>query len=187
MQCPYCQTPLQATASECPSCRLTYPRTVSLVGAMPRLTPSVADLAGLLQPGDHAKLIKRITALETTFPELVLQVVVHIFPDDHPFSMHAFWLFNAGNFAGNSCRGKLNRSILLAIDPKRTEAAIIPGYGLEPFLPPETLNHLLELASPEWAKQQWTAGILRAIDGLEQLLNLCAVPDEPEKKVVGEY
>lgn len=131
--------------------------------------------------------MKRITALEASFPQLVMQVVMHQFPEEHPFSMHAFWLFNAGNFAGDSCRGKFNRSILLAIDPTRGEAAIVPGYGLEQFLTPETLDHLLELASPDWEKEEWCAGIFRVLDGLEQLFDWIAVPDDSQRKVAGEY
>jgi hypothetical protein len=43
MHCPFCQTPLKAAAAECPACRLTFPRTSALVGALPRLAPMVAD------------------------------------------------------------------------------------------------------------------------------------------------
>ncbi len=187
MQCPYCQSTLQANAGECPTCRITYPRTISLVGTAPRLGNMVADTTGLMITKDHAKLVKRITELETSYPQLVMQIVMHHFPEEHPFSMHAFWLLNAGNFAGDSYRGKFNRSILLAIDPARGEAAIIPGYGLEQFLTPETLDHLLELASPDWEKEQWSAGILKVLDGLEQLFEWIAVPDDSKQKVVGEY
>jgi TPM domain len=131
--------------------------------------------------------MKSINRLHQMFPELVLQVILRLFPDQHPLSTHAFWLFNSGNFAGESCRGKLNRSILLLIDPDRGEAAIIPGYGLEPFLTPEALKHLLELASPEWSNERWAAGILRVLDGIKNLLELAAEPFDAEQKVAGEY
>ncbi len=178
MQCPFCQTPLKPDAAECPACRLTFPRTSALVGALPRLAPVVADTTRQLGAPEQARLKKRIARIQRRFPQLVLQVVMHSFPEEHPFSMHVFWLFNAGNFAGDSHRGKSNHALLVALDPSRGEAAIMPGYGLEPFLKRETLDHLLELAGPAWETGRWADGILRVLDGLDQLLESVAIPDD---------
>jgi hypothetical protein len=187
MLCPFCQTLLKADAHECPACRLTFPRTSALVGALPRLSPVVADTTRQIDAQDQAKLKKRISVIQRRFPQLVLQVVMHSFPEDYPFSMHVFWLFNAGNFAGDSKRGKENHALLIALDPNRSEAAIMPGYGLEAFLKPKTLDHLLELAGPAWQDSRWTDGIMRVLDGLDQLLESIAIPEEPETGKLGEY
>ena len=178
MQCPFCLTPLEADAHECPACWLTFPRTQAVLGALPRLTPWVADTTGLLALPDEAKLKKRITRIQRRFPQLVLQVVLHAFPVEHPFSMHVFWMFNAGNLAGDLRRGRDNHALLVALDPVRCEAAIIPGYGLENFLKTETLDHLLELAGPAWASGRWADGILGVLDGLDLLLESIAIPEE---------
>jgi uncharacterized membrane protein YgcG len=178
MRCPFCQTPLKPDAPECPACRLTFPRTSALVGALPRLSPVVADTTRQLDSAAHTKLKKRIAEIQRRFPQLMLQVVMHAFPQEHPFSMHVFWLFNAGNFAGDSHRGKQNHALLVALDPMRGESAIMPGYGLEDFLKPETLDHLLELAGPAWQECRWTDGLLRVLDGLDQLLESIALPDD---------
>jgi uncharacterized membrane protein YgcG len=178
MQCPFCQSPLKPDATECPACRLTFPRTSALVGALPRLAPVVADTTRQLATADQAKLRRRIAEIQRRFPQLVLQVVMHSFPEEHPFAMHVFWLFNAGNFAGDSRRGKDNHALLVALDPVRGESAIVPGYGLEPFLKPEILDHLLELAGPAWDGGRWADGILRVLDGLDQLLESIALPEE---------
>ena len=185
MRCPFCQTPLKADAAECPACRLTFPRTCALVGALPRLAPVVADTTRQLGTADQAKLKKEIAKIQRRFPQLVLQVVMHAFPEEHPFSMHVFWLFNAGNFAGDSHRGKNNHALLIALDPARGEAAIMPGYGLEPFLKPETLDHLLELASPAWENLRWAEGISRVLGGLDQLLESIAIPEKADEP--GEF
>lgn len=178
MHCPFCQTPLKTDAAECPACQLTFPRISTLVGALPRLAPVVADTTRLLGAADQAKLKKKIAKIQRRFPQLVLQVVMHAFPAEHPFSMHVFWLFNAANFAGDSKRGKNNHALLIALDPARGEAAITPGYGLEPFLKTETLDHLLELAGPAWEGRRWADGISRVLDGLDQLLESIALPEE---------
>ena len=99
----------------------------------------VADTTRSLKAADQSKLKKRILGIQRRFPQLTLQVVMHQFPEEHPFAMHVFWLFNAASFAGDGNRGKDNHALLLAIDPTRGEAAIIPGYGLEPFLAAEAV------------------------------------------------
>lgn len=177
MRCPYCQGLLQASAPECPACRLSYPRTAALLGAVPRITPLVADTTGTLRSSDHKRIKRHLERMQKRFPQLVPQVVMHRFPAEHPFPMHAFWLFNAADFAGASRRGRENHALMLAIDPFRGEAAIVPGYGLEPFLTNESLDRLLDLASPAWQDLRWTEGILRVLDGLDRLLETVAVVD----------
>jgi len=186
MLCPYCQTLLKADAPECPACRLTYPRTAALEGALPRLSSPVADTTRSIDQNDQARLRKRIAAIQTRFPQLVLQIVIHAFPAEHPFSMHVFWLFNAANFAGDSNRGKDNHALLVALDPARGEAAIMPGYGLEPFLRQETLDHLLELAGPAWETGRWADGLTSVLDGLDQLLESVSLPEE-DPAVKGDF
>jgi len=187
MRCPFCQHSLRSTAPECPACRLTYPRTSALLGAVPRLAPVVADTTRSISAPDHARIKRRIEGIEKRFPELSLQVVIHHFPKEHPFSMHVFWLFNAASFAGDGARGGDNHALLLAVDPDRGESAIMPGYGLEPFLNHEALDHLLELAAPAWHDGRWADGILRVLDGLDRWMETLAIPHEAEAPPKGEY
>jgi len=178
MRCPYCQSALHPQTTECPACRLSFPRTSTLLGAMPRLAPGVSDTTGSLTTGEVNKLRKRVQALQRHFPQLVLQIIIRALPQEHPFSLYAFWLFNAGAFAGEARRGANNHAILLLIDPTRQESAIIPGYGLEPLLKPEALGHLLDLASPVWDAGMWMEGIERVLGGLEKLLESVSAPEE---------
>jgi uncharacterized membrane protein YgcG len=157
---------------------LTFPRTSALVGALPRLSPIVADTTGLLSGGIAGKISKGIQRLQRRFPQLTIQVVMHGFPAEHPFTMHAFWLFNAGAFAGESKRGKDNHALLIAIDPYRQESAIIPGYGLEQLLKQEALNHLLEMSGPAFQSSKWQLGLEVMLEGLEQLLDTVSVVDD---------
>ncbi|MBK1881449.1 hypothetical protein JIN85_03420 [Luteolibacter pohnpeiensis] len=187
MLCPYCQNRLRAGAPECPSCRLTFPRTSSLLGATPRLNPIVADTVFVLRPAEITKIRKRVAQLYWRFPQLTLQVILLECPPPHPLRLHAFWLFNAGAFASESKRGRNNHAILLTIDPSRAEAAIMPGYGLEELLRPEDLGHLLSTAGLEWEEKRWAAGILQVLDGLDQLLEICAIPDGGHSPAAADF
>ncbi len=174
-------------APECPACRLTFPRTSALVGAMPRLNTVVADTTGQLKKSTVRKVNKEILRIQKRYPQLIIQVVMHRFIAEHPFSMHAFWLFNAGAFAGEAKRGKDNHALLILIDPYRQESAIVPGYGLEPLLQPQALDHLLEMSSPAFQSAKWDLGLEVMLDGLEQLLESVTVVDESSRFGEGDY
>jgi uncharacterized membrane protein YgcG len=162
---------------------LTFPRTSALVGVLPRLNPVVADTVGCLKGGESTKLNRRIQGLQRRFPQLTVQVVMHRFPAEHPFTMHAFWLFNAGALAGEFQRGKDNRALLVVVDPYRQESAIVPGYALEPLLDQEALDHLLEMSAPAFREGKWMIGFEVLLDGLELLLE--AVSTDGEENVYG--
>jgi uncharacterized membrane protein YgcG len=142
------------------------------------MSPGISDNTGSLSSSEINKLRKRVAALQRRFPQLVLQIVLRALPKEHPFSLHAFWLFNAGAFAGEGRRGKNNHAILLLIDPVRKESALMPGYGLEPLLREEALGHLLDLAGPVWDAGLWAEGIERVLAGLDKLLESVAVAEE---------
>ncbi len=112
---------------------------------------------------------------------------MHRFAAEHPFAMHAFWLFNAGAFAGEAKRGKDNHALLVLIDPSRQEAAIVPGYGLEPLLKQEALDHLLEMAGPAFQSAQWQVGLEILLDGLERLLESVSIADVGVEYAENDY
>lgn len=174
MRCPYCRNPLTETAVECLHCHLTLDRATAILGAVPRVGRGVCDTTGLLSKKDVKKIAKLGGKLAWTFPQISLHVLLHGFPKEHPFSLHVFWLFNCGGFSTESSRGENNHAILLAIDPLQGQSALTVGYGLEPFLSDEALDHLLELSEPAWKSGQWTRGILEVIAGLDRLLESTA-------------
>ena len=154
---------------------------------MPRLTTVVADTTGLLKKSTIRKVNKEILRIQKHYPQLIIQVAMHGFIPEHPFSMHAFWLFNAGAFAGEAKRGKNNHALLILIDPYRQESAIVPGYGLEPLLQPQALDHLLEMSSSAFQAAKWELGLEVMLDVLEQLLESVTVVDETRRFGEGEY
>lgn len=175
MRCPYCRTRLTESSPECPACRLTLNRANALLGPVPRLTDGVSDLAGLLPRGDAAKVAKAIGRLSWTFPQVTVQVLLHEFPAQHPFELNVFWIFNCGGLSLETNKGGENHTILLVVDPGQERSALMVGYGLEPFLGEEALDHLLELSEPAWMAGEWTRGILEVIAGLDRLLEGAAL------------
>jgi len=68
MDCPYCKTKMAAAATECPLCRVTFPRASALLGAVPRLTTGVSDEGGLMSLTDANRVRGAIRALKGKFP-----------------------------------------------------------------------------------------------------------------------
>ena len=174
MSCPYCRTRLTETAVECPKCVLTLDRASALLGAVPRLGRGVCDTTGVLTRPEVQKLAKAATRLCWRFPQITFDILLHGFPLDHPFDLHVFWIFNSGSFSSESAKGGENRGILLALDPGQGKSALMVGYGLEPFLGDEAMEHLLELSEPAWKAGAWAAGIHEVIAGLDRLLESAA-------------
>ena len=108
MRCPYCRTRLEEMSPECPSCRLTFDRASALLGPMPRIGTGVSDLAGALPKGDAKKITKAISRLTWTFPQVSVNVLLHLFPTEHPFKLHVFWIFNGGGLSPESQKGGEN-------------------------------------------------------------------------------
>jgi hypothetical protein len=182
MHCPYCHAPVTANAPECGECRLTFPRTRTLLGVVPRMEPWIADNTHSLRESDLVRIRRRLVDLTRRYPQLAPRVVIHRFPEVHPLSTYVFWLFNSPEFAGGGRRGSRNYSLLLAIDPGRIEAAIMPGYGLEDLLAEEHLHHLLAQADVPWRQFRWMEGIMQVIDGLDSLLETASILGRGERE-----
>ncbi|MDB6077542.1 MAG: hypothetical protein JWO82_1289 [Akkermansiaceae bacterium] len=175
MRCPYCRTPLTEHSAECPSCRLTLDRAASLLGPVPRMTPVVGDLAGVFRQRGKKKLRQAINRLEWNFPQVHFHILAHAFSSEHPFDLNVFWFFNCGALSGEHEKAGKNHTVLLALDPIQSKSSIMVGYGLEPFLSAEALDHILELAGPAWSKRDWIRGTLEVIEGIERLLESSAI------------
>lgn len=170
MRCPYCRTALAETTPECPACRLTLARATSLLGKMPRLEQDFDDPERRLHNRSARRVKAAISRLCERFPQIALQVTLRTFPAEHPFDLHVFWLFNEVMISGESNKCGDNHSVLLAVDPARAQAALMVGYGLEPFLGQNAMDHLLTLAGPMWRRKEWMDGILTVLEGLDRLL-----------------
>lgn len=174
MECPYCRTRIEPNTPECPACRVTFPRACALLGAVPRLSMGISDEANLMMPAEIGKLRCAIRLMKAKFPQLTVQVVLHAFPAEHPFGLHAFWLFNAASFSGDANRGSNNHTALVLVDPQRQESSVVLGYGLEGRVGGEVLDHLQELAGPAWTAGRWADGLLTVLDGLDRLFESIA-------------
>lgn len=174
MRCPYCAARLEEESPECPGCRVNLRRAARLLGPVPRIPDSLHDATSALTHPERKQIARRIEQLEHRFPQCRLQLMFRHFAGEHPLQLHAFWIFNLGGYWTDAENRSENRGILLLVDPIDGESALMPGYGLEPFLAHDELDELLAMAEPHWAEKAWAEGALVLLDGLETLLERAA-------------
>ena len=170
MRCPYCRNQLAEDSPECPSCHLTLGRVRRLLGPAPLLKPGICDTTRLLGGIGERRVRATLGRLHRCYPQVSVHILLREFSTAQPLELQTFWLFNTANLVSQNERGPLNRSVMLAIDPPNQRAAVMIGYGLEPFLGDEALDRLLETAEPAWRSGKFAEGILTVLGGLGELL-----------------
>jgi hypothetical protein len=98
-----------------------------------------------------------------------------------------FWMFNAAGFSGDTRRGPDNHTLLIAIDPGRREAALMPGYGLEPFLDEDFLTDLLASSDNYWKRGDWPGGVFSLLEMLDPYLETITQPDDRKLSIPDEF
>lgn len=175
MRCPYCKSPLTENSSECPSCKLTLSRASALLGPVPLFGHTLAEMARLLNKGEVKQLQTLLDKVKRRFPQINIHTLIREFPENHPFDLYLFWIFNNAGLSEEAHKGGENRDILIAVDPAQTRVGMIVGYGLEPFLRDEALDHILAKAEPLFRQQKWLDGFVSIIKDLDQLLEVTAI------------
>lgn len=140
MQCPYCQSSLKEAELECPSCGIDGEKLTRIMGPMPVIFGGVSQSGSKLSAREVKKLTKVIQKFQRLFPQSRLHLLVRSFPQEMEFKVILFWVFNQAGLSSQGSKGGQNRDVVLMIDPSRSKAGLIVGYGLEPLLSQESLD-----------------------------------------------
>jgi len=155
----------------CPQCGLDLDRASAVMGPVPRLSPDgITDFTNTLRPRDEKRLFRTLRDFHRRFPQSRLAVIFSHFDPKFPLRAHLFWLFNTAPVSGEAAKQGENRDLLLGVDPGRHLAGLIVGYGLEPFLSQDALDHALDLARPALEKDDYPAAVLTILNALSQLM-----------------
>ena len=171
IQCPFCKAPLTETSAACPQCNLDLNRASAVLGPVPMLSnQGVTDLAGVLAPKADRPLLQALGEFHLRFPQSRASILFQRFDPDYPVETHLFWLFNTAHISGAENKHGANRDLLIGIDPEQHSAGLMIGYGLEPFLPQQALDHILVLARPALEDGNFGEGALDILDRLSRLM-----------------
>lgn len=171
IECPYCRTALTEDTPVCPGCKLELRTAKRVLGPAPRLNPQgVTDFSGCLSANEEKRIVKAVAAFQERFPQSRLAIVLKSFASEFPLGAQLFWLFNTAGLASEDSKGGKNRDLLVGIDTNKNSAGLTIGYGLEPFLGQDALDHLMQLAVPKLEQGEHALGVLEIITGLSLLM-----------------
>ncbi|MDB4323044.1 TPM domain-containing protein [Akkermansiaceae bacterium] len=130
----------------------------------------ISDGCQLFGKSETKKLAKIIRGYQESFPQSRLHVVTRTFDQKVDLPVILFWVFNRAGLSEESAKQGQNRDVVILIEPHRNQAAMIVGYGLEPVLPQQALDQIIERAQPFLGSGDYLGGMEIAIDSLTELL-----------------
>lgn len=107
---------------------------LKIMGPMPIIPGGVSQDKRRLGRWQAGALRKVIAQYQRRFPQSRLHLMVRTFPQKMELPVILFWIFNQAGLSQESARGGRNRDVVILIEPKRRQAGMIVGYGLEPMI-----------------------------------------------------
>ncbi len=170
MHCPYCQNPVEEESTGCMACGLDLGKLDQVLGIPPALGAGLRDEGQMLKRSDARQVRKVIAQFCHRFPQIRLALVLEETSAVLPLRTWAWWLFNRANFSVALDKGFANRDILLVLDPRRCQAALTIGYGLEPFVGQRDLAAALEVAQSALRARDWGEASIQILKTLDHIL-----------------
>lgn len=174
MKCPSCATALPAPVPRCPECKLSLLSLDMKFGLVPRHSRYLSDPSARLSSREKKDVREALFLFEKKFPQILLSVIVIELPTTHPVREYAFWMANRARLSAvEKTRGE-NYDLLLMIDLASDAAALVAGYGLEPYVSEEDLEESLQALTLPFRAGNWAGGIHACIQALAAKLRMCS-------------
>ncbi len=164
MKCPSCSIPFSGPAPQCPNCNLTLQQLDTKFGALPLHSRFLTDRTGQLPLRAIAKLRQLLSLFERKFPQSLFSVFIIGPVQGGTISEYTFWLANRGRFNSLEATAGENFDLLLGIDTRAREAALVIGYGLESYLTERDLQQALTEAAHAFRVGDYARGIRNCVE-----------------------
>ena len=145
-------------------------------GVAASLEPGLTDLDQIFSKSERRRLSKTLKHFRRRFPQCQFSVVASVHPSPKlPFSVYAFWLFNTSGICRKIDKGGDNHDLLLTIDAKRGLAALLVGYGLEPFVGPQHIEEILNAGKSALQAGNWAEAVKAIVNAADaRLASICS-------------
>ena len=182
MKCPSCAATLNTPLPECPFCGLTVDSLDIRFGALPRYLQFFTDRSSSLPLGGMAEIRTLLSLYARRFPQSRLCVFVLPEVKNGTIAEYIFWLGNRGRFNPEDPFAGDNFDLLLGLDLKGRQAALMAGYGLEQYLSDEDLNEMLLQSAKQFQANDFIGGIRTCIQVVMDRLRNIALRIEREER-----
>ena len=170
-KCPSCGEQASEGDAACLSCGYGFEFAASMLPYEAPPLRKFIDFEGHLAREDIKDGQRALEKLRARFPQVTLCTCVVEVPDGVSVTEFGFWLFNQSVPNGPRMVERRLHSILFTIDPKRKEAALTVGYGLDPFVDDEALTRCLEAVHKPLAVGHYGRAIRRLCAALRPALD----------------
>ena len=148
--CPACGRPVKPNAKWCGACQFTGADSIAMFpGGAPPLMP-VLDAAEILTERDIAKINGISASLGRRFPQFRWRVCTVTLPLETRISLFGFWMFNASPLGADETADERAWTVLLLINSRTGEAAVVPGYAAEPYLSDDEWKAVMSHMAAPW-------------------------------------
>lgn len=166
--------PVLENDAACTRCGFSLEIAEKHLGIPPMLASLVSDPQQVLSRAEVRAIEKAVHECEERFPQITFAVVLTEVHADVTPSIHAFWLFNRGSLSSAVEKGGKNHRVLLLIDIAAPRAAVIIGYGLEPFVSEEQLEACLRMAHGALSSRRYADAVVTFVGELQSRLTQIA-------------
>ena len=126
----------------------------------PPLLP-VLDAANLFSDADLRKIEAARKSISRRFPQFQWRICSISLPPETSLPVFGFWLLNACPLHDGETARQRASTILLLINARTGQAAIIPGYGAEAWLSDFDWRAILKTMAGPWREKNMSDLILR--------------------------
>lgn len=172
MVCPSCLLRLSDSANWCPGCHFTGADTVAMFPLPLPPLQTVFDAANLWSNFEQSRIRHRLEKLHDRFPQIRWSVYSLDAGDVANLRVFGFWLLNASPLAEDESEDQRAWTVLLVFNGASGKVALVPGYGVEPWVPDDQWQRALSMMSEAWNQGKRWIGLSRFFDASEKALRL---------------
>ena len=170
MVCPSCLQRLPESVNRCPGCEFTGADTLALFPqALPPLQ-MILDAAGLWSDPELLKIKRRLEKLQRRFPQIHWSLYSLDAGEVSNLRLFGFWLLNASPLAEGETEEQRAWTILVVFNGASGKVALVPGYGVEPWVPDLQWQQALSKMTDAWNAGDRLRAVSRFFDASEKVL-----------------
>lgn len=170
--CPSCLQRLPEAVNRCPGCEFTGADTLALFPQPLPPLQMVLDAAGLWTDAELLKIKGRIEKLQRRFPQIHWSLYSLDAGEVSNLRLFGFWLLNASPLAEGETEEQRAWTILVVFNGARGKVSLVPGYGVEPWVPDGQWQQALFSMAAAWNSGDHWRAVSRFFNASEKLLRV---------------
>lgn len=161
ISCPACGGKLKCDSKWCPACNFTGSDTLAMFPDSPPPLLPILDAANLFNEADLHKIEAARKSISRRFPQFQWRICSVSLAHETSLPLFGFWLLNACPLNDGETARQRASTILLLINARSGQAAVIPGYAAEPYLSDYDWMAILKTMVEPWRTKNRADLIIR--------------------------